>query len=101
MNRRGFLASLFAAPIAAVAGVQSPPAAAQFLESRQFSVPELIVRIGCDTSEFTAAVDRITAELSTWETLPTSEEIRAQMDGMPSIKITADGKVIDEFYVLL
>lgn len=95
INRRSLFATMLAAPFAAVAAFK------QAVGAKSPKLPELMITIGCDTSEFSAAMDRLCAEMEKWDAPPTAEELRAQMDGMPPIIITCDGKEIDRYHVLL
>jgi hypothetical protein len=98
MHRRNFLASLIgAATMAGATAISSAP----INGSNPRRTGELVVTIECDTSAFTAAMDRAIAEMEKWESPPTAEEFRAQMEGMPPIKLMVDGRVIDEVYVAL
>lgn len=95
-NRRSFFAALFAAPLAAIAALKAPAI------PKTKPLGDLIVTIGCDASEFTAAMDRLCAEMEkVGRSANRVEELRAQMEGMPPIIITCDGREIDRFQVLL
>ena len=87
-NRRTFLASLFAAPVAAAVSFkpQPNPRAA------------FTVLIRCDTSAFVAELDRCLAVMASLECASVIAAARQRLSETPII-LSMDGREIDRLYI--